>query len=40
MWQQNYKLDTKQVIGGMVEEGTHEGDVVRGHVVHEKYCDL
>jgi hypothetical protein len=29
--QQNYKLDTKYVIGGVVEEGTREG---------EKCCDL
>jgi hypothetical protein len=25
--QQNYKLDTKHVIDGVVEEGTHEGEV-------------
>jgi hypothetical protein len=42
--QQNYKLDTKCVIGGVVEEGTREGEV-RGsissnHVVHEKNDDF
>jgi hypothetical protein len=42
--QQNYKLDTKHAIGGVVEEGTREGEV-RGsissnHVVHKKCRDL
>jgi hypothetical protein len=44
--QQNYKLDTKHAIGGVVEEGTREGEV-RGsissnHVVLEKSltCDF
>jgi hypothetical protein len=38
--QQNYKLDTKQVIGGMVEEGTREGDVVRGSIPSNRCCVL
>jgi hypothetical protein len=42
--QQNYKLDTKHAIAGVIEEGTHEGEV-RGsissnRVVHKKFCDL
>jgi hypothetical protein len=42
--QQNYKLDTKYVIGGVVEEGMREGEVSgsisSNHVVHEKCRDF
>jgi hypothetical protein len=42
--QQNYKLDTKHAIAGVIEEGTREGEV-RGsissnRVVHKKFRDL
>jgi hypothetical protein len=42
--QQNYKLDTKHAIAGVIEEGTREGEV-RGsissnRIVHKKFRDL
>jgi hypothetical protein len=27
MWRKNYKLDTKYTIGGVIVEGTREGEV-------------
>jgi hypothetical protein len=41
--QQNYKLYAKHVIGGVVEEGTREGEVrglISSNHVHEKCRDL
>jgi hypothetical protein len=42
--QQNYKLDIKHAIDGVVEKGTREGEVrcsiSSNHVVHEKCSDL
>jgi hypothetical protein len=42
--QQNYKLNTKHDIAGVIEEGTREGEVSgsipSNRVVHKKFCDL
>jgi hypothetical protein len=42
--QQNYKLDTKHDIAGVIEEGTHEGEVrssiSSNRIVHKKFRDL
>jgi hypothetical protein len=42
--QNNYKLDTKHAINGVVVEGTREGEVdgsiTNNRVAHEKWRDL
>jgi hypothetical protein len=41
MWTPNYKLDTKDAIGGVVVEGTHEGEVggsVPNNCVAHEFC--